>query len=1067
MPATLQAGRLDTYMLRDSKGNLVPVPDWTYEEFEELLRMKRGLAPPPPPPFTLDAIAATGTVEKNLAHLDVTATVRVRESGWVRVPLEMGQAILRGEVKHQGKGEHFVAFDQAAGGYVAWLSGAGEEPHVVTAKVSVPLEAVGDGGLLALDFPRATQSSLRLSLPHLAEASLLAGEGLVSATNNQGRTEVEVLGPSGELQLSWRKAEMAAAPGPAALESSGEITIKVEGENRVTSEARLRIRAFSGELSTLQVQLPPGMELQPTTHVGYSVTLLPQASSGRPGANAPQGLEVKLDRPSTGIVEVRLVATSAATSSGLLLPARFNVVGAIRQRGTVDCTVEGDWLLTWKEDASVRRQNLPVDAPTKLAARYEYLRQPCGLGLTVSTRPSRVTVEPMHVVYVDAQRIRIESTLKYKFRGARASELAFDMAGWTLDRLSPSDYFDLPAEPGMGRFSVPLSAGATLPPELDLKFEAQQSFDPLAGSVAFTLPRPVADVVTPATVLVVPADNVELAPQAELISGLTPDWSPTTLRIPARQQSPLAYRSLGGNEPASFAAGMRVRPQAITASARATVRIGSQRVDVEQQLNYRIAHVPARQFQIVVPRSLVSNGPWEVSRGGESLSPTPVLDASSASETLYQLVAATDQIGQCQFVVKYSLPLPKITRGKPASLVLPLVIPAEAPNQQLGGQQIEIFAPEAWQLEADSTGTSEFTRPTPAPSSGSSRAFAWSRMTPISRWHVQSSLAESASDVAISKAWLQTWLSGGTRQERAAFRLATDREQLRFTLPREFARSSVQAAVNAQPVTVLVREPNSVLLSLPAAARNRESVVELWYSVPAPPQRLGLLGGKFSMPMLDEAAPPRRVYWQLCLPDDQHLLATPSGLATEATWGGRGLIWSRQPALSQEQLEGWLGASRQDPLPRGSNQYLFSSLGRITQVDVWVANQRLLLLVGSGLVLACGLAWLHLRALRRAEALLSAALVLGALLLAWPDAAVLLSQAGAVGLMVALLAASWFWLTSGKSTWAPTVASSRRVELQSRTTEAPATGVPVARVERGGSAASSTAPAMTAAGPSP
>src|SRR3569623_1388427 len=41
------AGQLDTFMLRDSKGNLVPVLGLTFEEFQRLLRSQQRLTAPP------------------------------------------------------------------------------------------------------------------------------------------------------------------------------------------------------------------------------------------------------------------------------------------------------------------------------------------------------------------------------------------------------------------------------------------------------------------------------------------------------------------------------------------------------------------------------------------------------------------------------------------------------------------------------------------------------------------------------------------------------------------------------------------------------------------------------------------------------------------------------------------------------------------------------------------------------------------------------------------------------------------------------------------------------------
>jgi hypothetical protein len=173
----------------------------------------------------------------------------------------------------------------------------------------------------------------------------------------------------------------------------------------------------------------------------------------------------------------------------------------------------------------------------------------------------------------------------------------------------------------------------------------------------------------------------------------------------------------------------------------------------------------------------------------------------------------------------------------------------------------------------------------------------------------------------------------------------------------------------------------------------------------------------------------------------------------------RGWLAGRQAALGQEQLELWIGASRQDPLPRGANRYLFSTLGQTPSLGFTAAGRRTLLVVGAGLALALGLALLNLRIARRPEALLVAAVALAALGLAWPDAAALVAQTAALGLGIALAAALWMWASSGRIFWSPalTPTASPRPSSEIRSTEAPAS-----RSDRGSAAPLTTATAPAA-----
>ena len=116
--------------------------------------------------------------------------------------------------------------------------------------------------------------------------------------------------------------------GCAQLDASGEISVRIQSEHRITSEARLRVRSFAGALTQFRVRLPPGMELAPAPTVGgYSVTALAEETTQR-NRSAGQIVEVRLERPSLAIMEVLLRAQRASDLEGSapIMPARFDVV---------------------------------------------------------------------------------------------------------------------------------------------------------------------------------------------------------------------------------------------------------------------------------------------------------------------------------------------------------------------------------------------------------------------------------------------------------------------------------------------------------------------------------------------------------------------------------------------------------------------------------------------------------------------------------------------------------------------------------------------------------------------
>jgi hypothetical protein len=1058
----LAPSQLDTFLLRDSKGNLVPVLGLPFEEFEQLLRLKKGLAPPAAPGYVLESLSLAGKADNEAANFQLTATVRVRDAGWQKIPLLMPRAVIRQPPKYEGSGEHLLTFDEKAGGYVFWLKGGGENPHIIRIPVSVGLTTASDERRLAITLPKATEAALRLTVPGAdAEALLLGGEGILTRSTSGNQTELTVLGSAGELQLAWGRGP-AARSGPTQLDASGEIVVRVESEHRITSDARLRVRSYGGALETFRVRLPPGMELLPLPSTGgYSVTQLPQSPAPPAAGKLPAGqvVELRLDKPTTAAMEVRLIAQlqSDAATPAALTPARFEVLSAARQRGQIDFTVDGEWQLEWKEDKSVHRLDLAPDtAAARVVARFEYFRQPCGLELKVEARPSRVSVEPTHMIYLDPQQVRVETHLKYRFRGARAASLGFELADWEFDRLTPDTLLELPVVAAeTDKVEVPFRAEAAPPTELELRLEAHRKLPPKTERLALSFPRPVADVVAPATVVIFAADNIELTPQIMEIVGLSPD--PTTIRVPGRQQPPLMYRDVGAGEPAQFVGLMRTRSRTTTAAGRALVRLDRQQAHIEQRLDYRVAHEPQRTFVLAGPRAVLAAGNVQVWLDGEPLTAAlrPSRPGLAADQAEVEFTAPMDRIGAFQVEVKYTLPL-SLAAQEPTPLALPLVLPAEEGEYQFTGQRVEFSLADRLEIEPHPDWDEDLTAEEVRGTSGT-LAYTWSQPLGASHWLVRPSQGLRGAAITIARMWIQTWLAGATRQERVVFRLTTPQETVRVRLPRGVRQASVLAAVDAREAPVVVHDPVAIV-TLPAAARARPCVLEICYTLDAPAARLGMMTSQFRPAQIEEAVAPRRVYWQLGLPEQEQLLGLPADLAVEMSWAAdRWPLW-RRPIMDQRQLEAWIEASGQETLPQGTNEYLFGALGRWPTLEVAVIQRRLLIAVCSGLALLVGLLLIHVPRLRSTTLLAFVVVALTGLAVASPDLALLLTIGASLGGVIAALAAAWSGLTSGRVV-AKSVSLSTYVP---RPREAATSQTPVTRPDRS-SRISRTSSATTAA----
>lgn len=1065
--AKLERSPLDLFYLRDSKGNLVPVLGMMFEEFEQLLKLKRGLAPAAPPAYSLDSLSITGAVENNLANLQVTATVRVRESGWVRVPLRFNKGVLREATTYDGPGEHSVVYDEQDG-YLCWLTGSGDKPHVVKLNLTVPVNALGAQSRMETVLPRATESSLKLLVPLAkAEAELKgSGEGLASTREVDGKCEIQVLGAGGELSLVWQPSQGMTAGARTLLEAGGEITVKVEGRNRVSSEARLTVRSLSGPLQTFRVRLPPGMELVPTNPTGYTVTPVEPAAGATAAETQSPTVEIKLDRPTTGTAEVRLVAALAPQSAEVeakpqaaVTPARFEVISAVRQRGTIDFSVDGDWSLSWTLDAGTRRVETQAapGAANGSVARFEYFRQPCGLKVAIEPRPTRIAVEPTYVVYVEPKLVRLEATLKYRVRGAGAQQLAVSLGDWIFSKVDPETIVEVESlDPTAQMLVLPLRSRAVAG-EIEIRLQAHKLLPEGTTDLSFSLPRPLADVVTPASVIVVPSDNVELTPKAREIVGLVADSQPPGVSLSPRQQPPLVYRDRGAGGEGRFVGQSQIRTRQMTVAAAARVQFSRQTAQVDQKLSYRILYEPQRTFRLQVPLSVLARGDMKVLLGSEVIPFIPLTDSDSESSRLarVQVTVPAPQIGPCELAVQYTLPMPSVAAGEPATMAIPLVIPDEEVDQAGLGQTISAQWDETLHVELAASGSAGAVGPVmEANSRGELRATS-SALSSEWRFQLRTSDPAQGSRLTVSKMWVQTLLLEGLRQERVAWRVSTGGAALRIVLPPR--AEDDQVAINKQGAAGR-REGN--VLVVPVTPSADDLVVEVWYSVPQP--EAGPLASLASLtpPTIEGAGQVRHCYWQVSLPGREHLLLEPAGFTPELAWMWRGSFWERMGTLDQPALERWVGASSQTPVPLEMNTYLFSAFRSPSSMNLLVLHRSVVLWSVGGLVLVVGLALLNVRGLRRPSFVLALAVMLAAAGLSWPTSALLVAQGSSVAILILLLSALWQWSLTGRTPYAAPAAPPAISAVEQKST------APVAP-PRNDSPPATTATAPLAADPAP
>jgi hypothetical protein len=260
----------------------------------------------------------------------------------------------------------------------------------------------------------------------------------------------------------------------------------------------------------------------------------------------------------------------------------------------------------------------------------------------------------------------------------------------------------------------------------------------------------------------------------------------------------------------------------------------------------------------------------------------------------------------------------------------------------------------------------------------------------------------AAGALFVDRAWIQSWLSNSARQDRAVFQIVTRRKEVQATLPTGAAVRQVSVLLDGQKVEYGLLADDRLSIPLSTEGEQRRYVLEMRYYFPDARAPRGALSLEF--PRLGSDVWTRRLYWQLVLPPNEHVIVKPAGFNSEHFWGWHGYFWGRQPLLDQAQLESWVGVAPSGALPESSSVYLFSTLGNVDRGELRTAGRSWIVLFASGAALLVGLLLIYVPLARHPAVLLVWALaLLGAGVIA-PEPTLLFAQAASLGLVLALVA---------------------------------------------------------------
>ncbi|REK11582.1 MAG: hypothetical protein DWQ37_13800 [Planctomycetota bacterium] len=996
------------YYVPDADGKLQPLLGMSYERVMQLWKQERQVVRANErPAYGIEKLEISGTATGDRAELVARFEIAVHRDDWVGVPLRLGGAVLRETPSYDGPGKYEMHVDPDGDGHVLWIRGDEEQPHRVTLKLAARVEQVGPQSRLQLTVPRSAVSQLQLQVPlENAQAEVSEGSTLDSVRPLAGgKTELKVIGMGGEFEMTWHAADSNVASVPSILEASGVQTIRVNGRS-VSTKATLSVRSLGSPFDHFRIRLPPGADYVGATQSDVKLVAVDVA--------AAEGklYEARLDEKTVGPVEVQLVterAHDAAQADEMLQLAGFEVVGAVRQWGTIAVQVEGNWQIVWGETNHVRRVD-DVGADIRrdeLAAGFEYFVQPYSLMARVVAQETRTRVEPEYVLLVGADEARLQARLNYTIHGADVNSLRVEIPGWELDSVGPPNLVSGDAAiTGNGDSKtvalLRLLQATTGPIELTL--EAHRSIEPGAQSVTLEMPRPLGEVAS-ADVAVVSDDDIELIPHPDRMTSLAAHSVRPAINLPERQHEPLFFRTTGEN--ATFVADIQLHEQSISAALATKLSVGEGDTQVEQRLTYHVAYQPTDRFTVIVPQGIRPEG-MSIFYKGERITASPGPPAERDDEATPVTIDLPEPvIGRQELEIRYALLHEKPTAQTSTLVEVPLVVPGEGKltDNQLAvdsGAGIEVKYPKGpWSRD----------RQPERPPQSDHLALTATAPIPGVTLAVSSKQTPAAEATTVERGWIETYLSHANRQDRAVFQLGSRARQLELTLPAGVDPRTFVVKVDGTRVVPDSIKQREVVIDLPGGGTG-EHLLELWYSFSERPPRGAL---QLAAPRLKSASWVQLLYWQLTVPEDEHVLYTRVPYTEELDWAWTGWLWQRQPTLSRAELESWMSGGNPALVAQlearpawdsgTTNHYLFSTVGDAEPLALRTTSRAWLVLYGSLPLLAAGLLLIYFPAVRHPASLfVLAVLVCGASIVA-PQPALLLAQASVLGLVLLGLAA--------------------------------------------------------------
>jgi hypothetical protein len=1002
--AAVEEVRPQVFWVPNAKGNYIKVIDITFERLRELLQKEEGEGRETPPKYTLEKANAKGDVRDLHCEWTVDFSVRVREPGWVKIPLKLQGMALRNGLRYEGPTEAFLSYDNQLHGYVAWIRAVEPGTHRLALDAATSVQAPSEENRMQFEWPRANESTVTVTIPKAVHDPVLSsGEGSLTSRAEGETSVVQIVGASGKIGLGWKDTQSSATNGRRTVEVRCDVSWRIENSQTATGAASLAIRSLTGTAArTLFVRLPNDAQWSPSQQPLWRAERV--AVSDLPASIAEfvpkwsrdaEFLRLSLESDATDWpAEVRLVVNAkpaANTAPAVFSLDGFDVLGVMPQPGSIEVTAPTTVDVRCTGDESVFRNDSTAVATTSSEGRsvgsFRYNSQPYQLSAITSRQSARVSCEPAYAVAIEGNQATLDATFKFRVRGVREAPLGIDLGGWVLESVSPSEAQVLTDDEtktaagndiNKNRLEIALTGRETT-----VRVTARKPV--MDGRIEFDVPKLEGTSLTPALWTIRPDANVVLVPNE--VRGLSPENRGSS------SSTALVYRENVTGEGAHFSASVRSAVRQLAIARRVQAVANREGLAVEEVWDARLSHGSTEELSIIPPTGAEA---FSASLQGQPI-PNETIEVDGKPVIRINLGKSPPRDLHLRF--SYTIAFPEATEQAPASFELPLVSPRfEGEVRWTSGQGfVEWDGPIFLNLTSK-----PLSRPSVEAGGKSRLALSKEDLGESVGLTLSLGTGASQSSTLIPRAWMQTWLAQGSRRDRLVWRFVTDRSRVvTGIIPSEFAET---AFLLDGRVVAPVLVGDQLAIELPAQ-RSFEGtyVLEAWLLRHVDDT------SRIDFPVELDNVRPRQFLWHVTPPSDQWMLTAPSGFTSE-----KGTAWPFGLGQSTttgdvEKARRWIGLATPDAEGMSSPKYEFSAFDVPKSVDLTLFPARwLAALVAIGVFLSI---WSGIQ-LRRSSWWLVLALVSIAVLAALQTtlAAPLVATATVLAVLAAAVREVGVWL---------------------------------------------------------